>query len=258
MDAVTFIGAVGYDELGTHALRGLKLENLTTEHVKTVSSQASGVALIMVDAAGENCISVAPGANHCLLPADVERVPDEVFASASVFLASLESPLPTVAAGLKRAKACGLTTILNPAPASEELVGHEMLRDVDVITPNAAEASALTDVVVTDCESAVTASRQLQQQSDMKVIVTLGPSGAVVVEDDYHSVPAQPANAIDTTAAGDAFNGALAVALSEGKSLHEAAFLAATAAAASVGRLGAQPSLPSRHELSDAWKSALR
>lgn len=252
-DAVTFLGALGDDELGRRALSGLALENLATEHIKTIRSQASGVALIMVDAAGENCISVAPGANDHLLPADVERVPDEVFAQASVFLACLESPLSTVAAGLKRAKAFGLTTILNPAPAAGELLGHEMLEDVDVITPNAAEASALTDVAVTDRESAVTAARRLQQLAEMKVIVTLGSAGAVLVEGDDHFVPAQAADPIDTTAAGDAFNGALAVAVAEEKSLADAARLAAEAAAFSVGRLGAQPSLPRRCELSEVW-----
>ena len=257
-DRVTFIAAVGDDELGKRALAGLGRENLTTEHIRTVSSEASGVALIMVDTSGENCISVAPGANSCLLPADVARVPDAVFANASVFLACLESPLLTVAAGFQRAKASGLTTILNPAPATSELAAHDLLRHVDVVTPNAAEASALTDVVVTDCDSAIAAARQLQQQAELNVIVTLGSAGAVVVEEDSYLVPAQPAQSVDTTAAGDAFNGALAVALAEGRSLREAAHLAAIAAAASVERLGAQPSLPARRELSEAWQPRSR
>ncbi|MBP90113.1 MAG: ribokinase [Planctomycetaceae bacterium] len=254
-DPVTFIGAIGDDELGRQALSGLARENMTTDYIKVASSQASGVALIMVDAVGENCISVAPGANHCFLPEDVERVPDEAFAKASVFLACLESPLPTVAAGLRRAKAFGLTTILNPGPASAELVAHEMLADVDVITPNSAEASALSDVVVADRASATAAARQLQQRSALKVIVTLGSAGAMVIEDDSHFVPAVAADSIDTTAAGDAFNGALAVALAEGRSLKQAARMAAIVAGASVSRRGAQPSLPARHELPGSWQA---
>ena len=248
-EPVTLLGAVGDDAFGRRALAGLADENLSCEAIKVVPGQASGVALIMVDARGENCISVAPGANLELTAADVDRAPDALFEQASVFLACLESPLDTVARGLARAKAHGLTTILNPAPACDELIGHEMLRLVDVITPNASEAAALAQIAVDSDEEAGEAGRLLRQQGPRSVLLTLGERGAMLVADDCAAIPSIEVRPRDATAAGDAFNGALAVALAEGRSLAAAARFATVAAGIAVTRLGAQPSLATRGEV---------
>ena len=141
---VGFIAAVGNDDFGKGAIRQLRSENIATRHIRMVDGQPTGVALIMVDERGENQISVASGANASLSPEDVASVPEEFFSEASVFVACLESPIETVIAGLKRAKAAGLTTILNPAPAHETACDREILQLVDVLTPNESEATFLS------------------------------------------------------------------------------------------------------------------
>lgn len=249
-DPVTFVAAVGDDDLGRASLAGLARENLDCDHVKTVAGQPSGVALILVDRKGENLISVASGANLHLLPDDVDALPDAAFAAARVLLACLEIPPTTVARGLARARHAGCRTILNPAPANREILDLGCLADVDLVTPNELEAAALAGLPVTDVESAITAARRLCELGCGAAIITLGSAGCVVAGDgeEVH-LPAQPVDAVDTTAAGDAFNGALAVALAEGRSLIEAARWATAAAAISVTRPGAQPSLAARSEL---------
>lgn len=247
---VNFIAAVGDDALGRAALAALRLENLNLEQVKTIAGQPTGVALIMVDEAGQNCISVASGANALLTPADVAALPASLFESASVFLAALESPLATVAAALARAKSAGLTTILNPAPAMPAGDCSELLALTDIITPNEHEAAQLTGLRVSDINSAIAAAHRLQQLGPQSAVITLGRLGAVAVQgSEVDVIPALPVAAVDSTAAGDAFNGALAVALSEGKPLFAAAAWATIAAALAVTRPGAQPSLPTRAEI---------
>lgn len=251
---VALIAAVGDDGLGRAALEGFARENLHTAHVRVVPGGASGVALILVDETGENAISVASGANAVLRPEDVDAVPDELWSAARVFLTCLESPIDTVVRGLERAKRAGLTTILNPAPADVSICCEQVLRLVDILTPNEGEAALLTGMPVSDEVSAVAAARRLQAYGCGAVIVTRGPAGCVIVTDRFAtdgvvSQPACPVQAVDTTAAGDAFNGALAVALSEGEPLVAAARFASHAAAISVTRQGAQPSLPVRGEI---------
>jgi ribokinase len=249
-EPVTFVAAVGDDDFGRTALAGFARENLDCRYIKTVAGRPSGVALILVDERGENLISVASGANVDLTPADVDKVPVSTFDDAAVFLACLESPLRTVARAVERAKAAGCQTILNPAPADRALLETGCLSRVDVITPNASEATVLTEVSVTDDASAVTAAQALCQWGCRSAIITLGSAGCVVFDDGQPThVPAQEVTSVDSTAAGDAFNGALAVALAEGRTLAEAARWASTAAAISVTRAGAQPSLPMRAEL---------
>lgn len=242
--SVTFVAAVGNDDFGRARLADLSAAGLDLTHVKQVLNRASGVALILVDERGENLIGVASGANLLLEPADVDRVPQPVFDRASVFLASLESPLAAVHRGLERAKAAGLTTILNPAPADRAVMKRDFLSLVDVITPNEVEATALTGEALPSF-----AAQQLMALGAKSVVVTLGAGGCLVVSDRQMSVPALPVTAIDTTAAGDAFNGALAVAISEGRTLFEAARFANRAAAIAVTRAGAQPSLPTRDQI---------
>ncbi|MBI3866654.1 MAG: ribokinase [Planctomycetia bacterium] len=251
---VTFVGAVGDDSHGREALERFRTEDLVCDYLKVVPDAASGVALILVDEAGQNLISVASGANARLTPDDVAAIPNSVFTSAKVFLACLETPLDTVAAGLRRARQAGLVTILNPAPASREIIAAGLLPLVDILTPNAGEAALLagtaSEAEDLDQEAnALQAARALQALGCRQVIVTLGARGCLVVDASEQHVAGRPVRAIDATAAGDAFNGALAAALSEGRSLLEAAKWANIAAALSVTRRGAQPSLPTRAEI---------
>lgn len=246
---VVFIAAVGDDAFGSQVLQGFHSENMVTDYIRVISGRPTGVALIMVDSAGENCISVASGANLCLSANDVEQVPEAVFSSAKVFLTNLESPLEVVARALARAKAHHLTTILNPAPASQRIFDVSILEHVDILTPNETEAHDLTGVKVSDAATAVRAAKTLRQQGFPAVIVTLGAAGSVVVSEEAKRIDATVVRAIDTTAAGDAYNGALAAALSEGLSLEDAARWASRAAAISVTRSGAQPSLVFRSEM---------
>jgi ribokinase len=247
---VTFLGAVGDDEFGQRALDSLGQGNLDISYIKVISEASSGIALIMVDRDGQNAISVAAGANLALTAADVEAVPEAVFAGARVFLASLETSLEAVEAGLARAKRHGLTTILNPAPARRIEECEHLLALCDVMTPNEQEAETLTGLRVSDTNSAIAAARWLQQYGPRAVAVTLGHSGAVaVLESEVDAIPALQVKAVDATGAGDAFSGALAVALSEGCTFFEAATWANVAAGITTLRAGAQPSLPTREEI---------
>lgn len=247
---VTFIAAIGDDAQGQDALQRLKLQNLDCRYIHVVPGVPSGVALILVDECGQNMIGVASGANAELSAADVAAIPDAVFTEARVFLACLESPLQAVSSGLRRARRSGLTTILNPAPASRDLLDVDWLPLVDILTPNAGEAAHLAGLdVPQDIAQAVRAARVLQRKGCRSIVVTLGAAGCVVVADEATPIPAHPVQAVDATAAGDAFNGVLAVALAEGRALIEAAHWANAAAAISTTRRGAQPSLPHRQEI---------
>lgn len=260
LEPVTLIAALGDDRHGDEMRAVFEREKLVCDHLKTIPNTATGVALILVADDGENAISVASGANLHLSPADVEAVPAGVFDAAGVFLTNLESPVEAVACGLRRGARAGLVTILNPAPATPLLTPGPSLRDsasgeggrfagVDVLTPNEGEAGLLTGIDTRTPTGVVQAARRLQAQGCRAVVITLGARGCVVVEDEATAIRACPVRAVDTTAAGDAFNGALAVALAEGKSLVAAAEWANRAAALAVGRPGAQPSLATREEI---------
>jgi ribokinase len=247
---VTFIAAVGDDVFGQQSLAALRKENLDATYISVLPGHASGIALILVDATGQNAISVASGANLALTPAQVAAVPESVFRGARVFLASLELPLETVEAGLARAKSSGLITILNPAPAVPMSKCGSLLALADIVTPNETEAELLTDLRVSDANSAIAAARWIEQAGPRGVIITLGGLGAVAVQgSDVDVIPARQVTAVDATGAGDAFNGALAVALSEGRSFFEAANWATIAASLATTRAGAQASLPTRKEI---------
>lgn len=250
-DPVTFIGAVGDDEFGRQSMTNLTEENLHCDFIKVITGQPSGVAIIMVSEDGENCISVAPGANSCLTPEDVDAVPDEVFAEAKVFLVCLETPLPTVARALQRATEHGAFTILNPAPVVPMLTGHALLQNVDLITPNQHEAAALVEQSPAAQAGIEQLGSQLIQLGPRAAVITEGAEGASVFAERMIRIPAVDTKAIDSTAAGDAFNGALAVAIAEGRSVEAAVHFANRSAAISVSRLGAQPSLPRRHEVGE-------
>jgi ribokinase len=253
---VRLIAAVGDDAHGKEALENLRRAGVATDCVKIVAGESTGVALIMVDRRGENSISVASGANRLLSPADVDAIPRLAFDDARVLLTCLESPIETVARGLTRAKAAGMLTILNPAPVIDRAAVIELLPAVDVLTPNEGEAATLAGVPTG--ANARDAAAALVRLGCRRLVMTLGPRGCLVVEDQtVTEIPGNAVVAVDATGAGDAFNGALAVALAEGHSLVDAARWANRAAALAVQHRGAQPSLPTRSQI-DAFDPGVR
>ena len=244
---VVFIAKVGDDLFGREAKALFAKENICTDYVLTDPSEPSGVALIMVDAKGENCIAVASGANGTLMPEDIEGLKG-VIAQADMLLMQLETPLETVRYAADVAVNLGVPVILNPAPAYE--LPADLYDCLEVITPNESEAERLTSIKVTDKASAEAAARILCDKGVLQVVITMGAKGAYVFDGvDGVMVPAFKVEAVDTTAAGDVFNGALAVALTEELELEEAVRFASKAASISVTRMGAQASAPRREEL---------
>ncbi|MGQ9488786.1 MAG: ribokinase [Armatimonadota bacterium] len=244
---VTFVARVGNDLFGDHNLDGYQQEGIDCQFIVRDEEAPSGIALIAVDAQGQNAIVVAPGANMRLTPEDVQRA-EEAIAQADVVLAQLEVPIPTVVRTAELAHRYGKQMILNPAPAPSHPLPEELLRHVDILTPNETEAQGICKAP--DYSSPEAMGQALRALGVPVVIITLGGEGALVQDESGpRRLPAYPAQAIDTTAAGDAFAGALAVALAEGKGVEQAVQFAQRAAAISVTRLGAQPSLPYRAEV---------
>jgi len=245
--AVTFVARVGNDVFGRQTLAGLKRDGIDVRHVFQDASSPSGVALIFVAKDAENSIAVASGANNKLSRADVKRAA-AAFRQAKALLMQLETPLPTVQASAELGARAGLLIILNPAPARQ--LPRRLLKLVSILTPNETEAELLTGVKVRDEVTVKKAAAQLLSQGVKTVVMTLGARGALIASTGQAQlVPGFKVKAVDTTAAGDVFNGALAVALTEGKPLPSAARFANAAAALSVTRLGAQPSAPRRQEI---------
>ncbi len=250
---VTLIACVGKDLFGDNALAGFTADGIDVGCVVRHETAPSGVALIIVNDDGENSIAVAPGANGLLLPSDIGRF-ESVIASARILVVQLETPMESVKAAVEIAARSRVTVILNPAPASP--VPSSILRHVDFLTPNEHETRVLTGIEVCDPTAACRATEALLSQGIKTVIITMGTRGAYVATGEKQEmIPAFPVRAVDTTGAGDVFNGALAVALAEDRVLPEAVRFAAAAAALSVTRLGAQPSIPMRDEI-DRFLSA--
>jgi ribokinase len=217
------------------------------KHVLRDGEAPTGVAVIALDDAGQNSIILAPGANKRWAEGDIEAA-EETLASAAVLLLQLEIPLAVVERAVGMARSHGVTTILNPAPARP--LPPTLLSQIDYLVPNESEAALLTGVDITDIDSAMHAAEKIRDQGVKVVLVTLGGRGCVLVGDSQRlHVPAFPVEVVDTTAAGDAFVGGLAVALAEGRSLLEAVRFSSGAGALATTRLGAQPSLPHRPEL---------
>jgi ribokinase len=245
--AVTFIARVGQDMFGDKAVAGFVADGINVDYVVRDRTRPSGVALIFVAGNGENSIAVASGSNARLAPADLRKA-RSAFRQASVVVLQLETPLKTVEAAARLAADSGARVILNPAPARP--LPDSLLRRVFLLTPNESEAELLTGIAVHDEAAAGKAAQALLARGAQNVIITLGARGAFVAGQQGRGIIAgHKVKAVDTTAAGDIFNGTLAVALAEGKSLAEAARFATAAAAISVTRLGAQTSAPTRKEI---------
>lgn len=239
-----FVAKVGDDLFGRETAARLKREGIAARLVVD-PAEPSGTALIMVDAKGQNVISVALGANGTLVPADIAPFAADV-AQAAVLLLQLETPVETVLAAAKAARVGGATVILNPAPARK--LPRALYAQLDWITPNETEAEILTGVRVTDVASARRARDWFQARGVGHVLVTLGAKG-VYCGDCDRIFPSRRVKAVDCVAAGDTFNGAFAVALAEGRDCADAIAFAQKAAAISVTRPGAQSSIPFRREL---------
>ena len=247
---VVFITRVGSDMFGEQAISGYVKEGINVDWAIRDPKYPTGVALILVDERGENLISVASGANHYLSPDDIRRA-ESVFQDADQVIVQLETPLDTLQATAEIAKKYGVPLLLDPAPAPQTPLSVELLSMISCIKPNENEAEKLTGVTINGVPSAQKAADKLLQLGVANVIITLGTQGALVVEKPGVGtlVPAHSVNAVDSTAAGDAFSGALAVAWGNGQTLSDAARFAAKAAAISVTKMGAQPSLPTLKEV---------
>jgi ribokinase len=243
---VTFICKTGSDIFGKDTLQLFDKEGIDTSYIISDAKTPSGVALITVSEKAENSIVVAPGANAALSITEVKKAYN-VIKDAAILLLQLEIPLDVVTDVISYAYNNNVKIVLNPAPARK--LPDELLKCVDIITPNETEASLLTGIDVTDIPSAEKAARVLNAKGIQTVIITLGSKGALIFNDNkFELVPALKVEAKDTTAAGDVFNGALVVALTEGKSIYDAVLFACKASAISVTRLGAQSSAPYRSE----------
>jgi ribokinase len=245
---VVFIGCVGKDIFGEKAMEDLADEGIDISYMKQEPDLPSGVALIMVDELGENSIAVASGANLAIQPSDIDRCLP-AFEGCAFLLMQMEVPMETIVHAAGWASEQGIKVILNPAPAQQ--LPRDIYHSLYAITPNETEASLLTGVPVTDRISAEKAAGVLIGMGVQHAIITMGAKGALVYDDRGGRVlPAPEVKAVDTTAAGDTFNGALAVALAEAEELDEAVAFANEAAAFSVQKKGAQSSLPFREDLS--------
>ena len=246
---VVFIARVGNDVFGASAVEGYEREGIDVSWIRRDEKLATGVALILVDAQGENLISVASGANFALSPADVDAAAD-VIRSAQGVVVQLETPMETVLRVAEIAAEAGVPLLLDPAPAPSEPLPAELLKNVAVIKPNESEATRLTGIEVVDDATA----EKLLELGVSTAIVTLGAAGSFVATKDgvREKVPALRVEAVDATAAGDSYSGAVAVALAEGRALTDAVAFASKAASLSVQKFGAQPSLPTREEIENA------
>lgn len=244
---VTFMTKLGNDTFGQQMRQHFSEEGMDLTHILTDAESPTGTALITVEDKGENRIIVVPGANARLTENDAESLSDEIN-SCRFVLTQLEIPLPTVLHIAEMTSAAGKQLILNPAPARP--LPDSLLQKVFLITPNETEAEILTGIRVSDVESARRAALWFREKGVQQIVITMGSQGAFVFTDDFQGmVPAYKVKAIDTTAAGDVFNGALTVALSEGKTTADAARFGCAASAIAVMRPGAQSSIPTRTEI---------
>ena len=246
---VTFIAKVGDDDFGKNSIEVYKKEKINTDNIFVDKNTPSGIAVIIVEeSSGQNSIVVAGGANNSISIDEIKSC-EKIIADADVVLIQLEIPIDVVEYALRIAKQNGVKTILNPAPA--QLLSDEILSQIDIITPNETESSILVGIDTDNEKNIKKAAGQLLKKVNEAVLITLGEKGIYYISKNGEEsmIAAKVVSAIDTTAAGDVFNGYFAVALSEGKSYNEAIIEANKAAAISVTRKGAQPSIPMMNEL---------
>ena len=252
---VIFVARVGDDLFGRQDIEGYNKEGIDTRFISVDPVAPSGVALIMVDGKGENCISVAKSANDTLTPEHIKLV-EPHFGSNDFLLMQLETPLETVTYTAAAARAKGMTVILNPAPGRS--LPRELLVNVNIIIPNETEAELITGVHIDDEASARRAADFIADMGVGTVIITMGCKGVFVRQSGICDfIPAHKVVASDTTAAGDTFCGAFTVALSEGRTVAEAVRFGNSAAAISVTRVGAQSSVPTREELDRTYADSI-
>lgn len=241
---VNFVACVGDDGNGQSCLQALTQDGIALDHIRVIADTATGVAGILLDDAGQNCIVLTTGANALLNQADIARASNTI-AQAKLLLCQLETPLPTVAHALQVAKQANVKVILNPAPA--QALSDQLLAQVDYLVLNETEAAELSGMAVQDVESAAAAAVNLQGRGAKVVLVTLGALGMwVAAPNEHYFLPAFKVEVVDTTAAGDTFVGSFAVAIAEGQDLRAACMLAQSAAALAVTKFGAQTSIPTR------------
>ncbi|HFI5326187.1 TPA: ribokinase [Serratia liquefaciens] len=244
---IAFIACVGADDIGERVRQQLASDRIDTQPIEAIADSTTGVALIFVNAEGENVIGIDAGANAAVTPDYLARYQQKVI-EADALLMQLESPLETVIAAASLAKQHQTQVILNPAPARE--LPDDLLATIDMITPNETEAQRLTGIAVNDDNDAARAAQVLHDKGIATVIITLGSRGVWLSENGNGKlVPGFKVKAVDTIAAGDTFNGALVTALLEGKIMADAVRFAHAAAAIAVTRPGAQPSVPWREEI---------
>ena len=253
---VALIGAVGTDPTGEFLLDSIKKSGVDTHHVVKKSKALTGMAFVIVDNKGDNIITVTPGANFHLAPMDIENN-CSVLQSAKIVLVQMEIPIQTVQKTLEVAKAYGKTTLLNPAPATQ--FDHRLYSLVDILTPNKTELEFLSGMKADTNDEILKACETLYAKGISTIIVILGSKGSFLFDSNGGEfIPAVHVTAVDSTAAGDAYNAALAFYLAQPnkeRSIREAAQFASLAGALTVTKVGAQPSLPTAKELEAFWKS---
>ena len=247
------VGRVGDDAFSPRLLNNLTAEQIEHRHVAVTDDCASGLAIVAVEQSGQNAIMVVSGANGRVGPDDI-RAAREVIAASDIVLLQLEIPIESVVAAIEAAREAGVRTILDPAPAPADFPAS--LLEVDWICPNESEAAALTGLPVESLGSAETAARALFERGAKRVTITMGDRGCLTFDGQsvQHSEPHE-VRAVDTTAAGDAFAGALAVKWAEGAAPEEAVAFANAAGAIAASRPGAQPSMAQRQEIETLWSS---
>ena len=236
------LGAVGRDSMGSTLVQALKMDGVKVDMVLEKEDLPTGVAAIVVEDSGNNAITVAPGANSGLTPHDISSM-EGIFKGATVMLVQLETPLDTVKRALQLARENNVKTILNPAPAMK--LDDEIFSLVDIMTPNETELEILSGMDTSDLDKVERAGQYLLKKGVSRLIVTLGSQGSMdIVQDSATTYPAYKVKAVDTTAAGDSFNAALAVSIANGESMEDSIRFATKVGAMTVTKHGAQTSLP--------------